>query len=76
MKTLFIQIVKTSRSTGLYYRVIKGIIKYYRVQENSIGIKMSKDGIVIRRFDFALILQLLGPLTQCLKFRNLRIPRL
>ena len=36
------------------------------------GVKMSKDGTVIRRFDFALILR---PLTHSLKFRNLRIPR-
>ena len=40
--------METSRSTGLYYRV----------RENSIGIKMSKDGTAIRRFDFALTLQL------------------
>ena len=67
--------METRRSSGLYL-LRTGIIKYYRVQENSIGIKMSKDGIIIHRFDFALTLQLLGPLTQCVKFRNLRIPRL
>ena len=34
--------------------VLIGTIEYYRVQEKSFGIKMSKDDIAICKFDFAL----------------------
>ena len=53
-KNFFIQIVETSRSIGLNYR-LQEQSNTTESKKKSFGIKMSKDDIAICKFDFALI---------------------